>query len=114
MTLLSVDDALPVTVSFPSSSESEDKLPSANVSGTLSKVKNQILVDSQSKPLLMNGLCLRTNPPAIHGRNLSSVNRPNSLRGMPKRTSDPSLKVTKPKAQFTLQVLSDSYRRVLT
>lgn len=113
LTLPSVDNALPVTVSFPSSSESEDKSSSANVSGTLSKVKSQILVDFQLKPALVNGVCLRTNPPsAIHCRNASSVSRPDSLRGMPKRTPDSSLKGTKPKAHFTLQVLLEPYSEV--
>lgn len=105
LTLPSVDNALPVTVSFPSSSESEDKTTSsAKVSSP--KVKNQILVDFQAKTASVNGIFLRTHlPSAINGRNVPTINRPDSLRGMQKKVPEPGLKGAKPKAQFTLQVL---------
>jgi hypothetical protein len=104
LTLPSVDNALPVTVSFPSSSESEDKIPNAKVSSP--KVKNQILVDFQTKTPSVNGIFLRTHlPSAIHGRNVSTISRPDSLRGMQKKAPESGLKGAKPKAQFTLQVL---------
>ena len=104
LTLPSVDNALPVTVSFPSSSESEDKISSAKVSSP--KVKSQILVDFQTKPPTMNGVFLRTPlPSAINGRNVSTINRPDSLRGMQKKAPEQGLKGAKPKPQFTLQVI---------
>ncbi|XP_046456232.1 cytosolic carboxypeptidase 2-like isoform X2 [Daphnia pulex] len=110
LTLPSVDNALPVTVSFPSSSESEDKTTSsAKVSSP--KVKNQILVDFQAKTASVNGIFLRTHlPSAINGRNVPTINRPDSLRGMQKKVPEPGLKGAKPKAQFTLQVVKDVNR----
>lgn len=103
LTLPSVDNALPVTVSFPSSSESEDKVSTAKIPSP--KVKNQLLVDFQTKTPLVNGIFLRTHlPSAVHGRNVSTINRPDSLRGMQKKATESGLKGVKPKAQFTLQV----------
>ena len=111
LTLPSADNSLPVKVLFPNSSESEDKFPNAKVPGISPKLKNQMLVDFQTKPPSMNGVSFRTHPPsAIHGRTVSSAHRPDSLRAISKRINQESgLKGVKPKAQFTLQVIFTSF-----
>lgn len=104
LTLPSAENSLPVKVLFPSSSESEDKFPTAKVPGMSPKSKSQMLVDFPTKPPSMNGVSVRTHPTsAIHGRSISSANRPD-LRGIVKRTQDSGLKGAKPKIPLTLQV----------
>lgn len=97
---------MPIKVLFPSSSESEDKFPIEKVPDISPKTKSQMLIDFQTKPSSSNGVSFRTHPPySIHGRTVSSANRPDSLRGPPKKAQDSALKGAKPKAQISLQVL---------